>query len=79
MKPFIRWPGSKGRYVKELVHHVPLSYNTYIEPFVGSGAFFLFMCPTKWIINDTNQDLIEVWRTIRDKPEYVLRYIHSAK
>ena len=42
MKTFIRYPGNKSRYLKYILPLVPKEYNTYIEPFVGSGALFLF-------------------------------------
>ena len=46
--------------------HIPDSFNTYIEPFVGSGALFLYLAPSKWIINDKNKDIINVWNTVRN-------------
>ena len=44
---------SECKYLDTLHSYMPTSFNTYIEPFVGSGAFFLHIQPTKWIINDT--------------------------
>jgi DNA adenine methylase len=68
MKTFIKWSGNKSKYVKHILPHVPESYNTYIEPFVGSGAMFLNVQPPKWIINDLNTNLIDVWKSLKDAP-----------
>jgi len=53
---------------------VPESYETYIEPFVGSGALFIKLRPKKWIINDLNKDLIGVWKTVKDNPGDIITY-----
>lgn len=65
MKTFIRWPGNKSRYIHHILPHVPPTFNTYIEPFVGSGSLFLHIHPEKWIINDINMDLINVWIQVK--------------
>ncbi len=41
--PFIKWVGGKRNVIKNYLHsYFPLSYETYIEPFVGGGSFILF-------------------------------------
>ncbi|WP_171904826.1 DNA adenine methylase, partial [Hoeflea olei] len=45
-KPFLRWAGSKRSSIGRLAHNVPSRFNTYYEPFVGSGALFFHLCPT---------------------------------
>ena len=68
MKTIIRYAGNKTRLLKYIVPHLPkdISSYTYVEPFIGSGALFLHILPTKWIINDINKDLINMYTTIRD-------------
>lgn len=76
MKTFIRWSGNKGRYMKHIAPHLPKTVDgsmTYIEPFVGSGAVFLHLRPHKWIINDVNKDLINVWRCVKHAPNDMIR------
>ena len=65
MKTFIKWSGNKTKYCKYILPHVPPSYGTYIEPFVGSGAIFLHIQPKKWIINDLNKALIHIWISVK--------------
>jgi DNA adenine methylase len=71
MKTFIRWPGNKSKYIKQLEPYFPSVYGTYIEPFVGSGAVLLSLQPKKWIIGDANRDLVNLWRVVKDNPEYI--------
>lgn len=77
MKTFIRWMGNKSKYLKSLTPHVPQSYDTYVEPFVGSGALFLYLKPPKWIINDTNTDLINLWKLVYHRPQIILKMIKA--
>lgn len=70
MKPFIKWVGGKSRCVDRLVKHVPTSFNTYYEAFLGSGALLFRLQPQKAVINDLNPELINTYRTIKDDTQY---------
>ena len=70
---FIRWQGNKSKYLKHIIKYIPDEYNTYIEPFVGSGSVFLKLKPNKWIINDLNKDLINIWNTVKDSPDEIIK------
>ena len=60
MRSFIKWEGNKSHSLKHILPHIP-KYNTYYEPFLGSGALFLSLAPEKWVINDINKDLYSIW------------------
>ena len=79
MKSFINWQGNKKKHLKHLLPFVPSEYNTYIEPFVGSGSLFLHLAPSKWIINDLNKDLINSWMDVRNHPEEVLKTMQNLR
>ena len=70
---FIRWQGNKSKYLKHIIKYIPDEYNTYIEPFVGSGSVFLKLKPNKWIINDLNKDLINIWNTVKESPDDIIK------
>ena len=72
LKTFIKWTGNKSRYLKYIKPHIPEDFNIYIEPFLGSGALFLYLQPEKWIINDINKDNIKVWEFVLDDPESII-------
>jgi DNA adenine methylase len=72
MKTFTKWLGNKSQHLRHILPLVPEFTGTYIEPFVGSGALLLKLEPEKWIINDLNRDLINVWKTVRDNPDEII-------
>lgn len=47
---------------------MPENYNRYFEPFVGGGALFFDLAPEQAVINDFNEELINAYRQIKDKP-----------
>jgi DNA adenine methylase len=63
IKPFLTYPGGKYKYAKVLP--IPEKFGTYIEPFVGSGGMLFALCPSKFIINDLNCDLINLYKQIK--------------
>ena len=72
LKTFIKWSGNKSKHLRHILPYIPEEYNTYYEPFVGSGALFLHLQPKKWVINDLNKDLINCWKAVRDEPETII-------
>ena len=73
MKTFVKWQGNKSKHLKHIIKYIPDEYNKYIEPFIGSGAVFLKLQPNKWIINDLNKDLINIWYTVKDSPDDIIK------
>jgi len=72
LKPFISRMGNKYRHIKHFINYIPKDYNTYIEPFVGSGSLLLYLKPKKWIINDLNNDIMNLWNIIKENPSYLI-------
>lgn len=78
MKPFLRWVGGKTKFLPELMKHVPDSFDTYYEPFLGGGALFLHLASTGrlrgkvFALSDANADLINAWRVLRDVSPHVI-------
>lgn len=79
MKTFIKYSGNKSQHLRHLLPYVPKHYNTYIEPFLGSGALFLKLQPKKWIINDINQDLMNMWFHIGHSVEDIIKGLKLFK
>jgi DNA adenine methylase len=77
LKTFIKWPGNKSKHLRHILPYIPDDYNTYIEPFVGSGALFLNLQQDKWIINDLNRDLIECWKYVKTEDEKIIACFKS--
>lgn len=79
MKPFIKRPGNKIKYVKTICPLFPSSYKTYIEPFVGTGAIFLHTQPKKWIINDLNRQVFLSWSVIPDNSIQIIKKLKQYR
>ena len=65
-RPFLKWAGGKSQLVKELLVRVPKSIDRYFEPMVGGGALFFSLRPERAFLSDTNPELINCYRVIRD-------------
>jgi DNA adenine methylase len=57
--------------------YIPPGIDAYIEPFMGSAA--LFFSGEQWanmeVLNDTNSDVVNFFRTLRQEPEELKRLI----
>lgn len=80
-KPFLKWAGGKTQLISEIEKSLPKelikSKFTYIEPFVGSGAILFWILNNypsleKAVINDINEDLINVYKTIASNPRELI-------
>jgi len=75
-KPFVKWAGGKRQLIPILNQHLPETFGTFFEPFLGGGAM-LFHILTKnskqnCIVSDLNSDLILAYVTIRDRVEELI-------
>jgi len=64
VRPFLKWAGGKYTIADKIKKHLPEG-KTLIEPFVGAGAIFLNTDYDKYIINDINEDLINLYIEIQ--------------
>lgn len=69
--PILRWAGSKKKLLQHLVAASPAKFNTYLEPFVGSGVLYLRLNPKRAILSDINEHLIQAYETVREEPKLV--------
>jgi DNA adenine methylase len=69
--PFLKWAGGKRWLVRHCSGFIPGTYNTYLEPFLGSGAMFFALRPKRAILSDLNKDLIDTYRAISKDPDSV--------
>jgi DNA adenine methylase len=77
---FLRYPGGKRRLLKFLSSYLPNPDGIggkYVEPFVGSGAVFFYLCPPQALLSDLNRDLIDIYRGVRYAPRAVWSHYKS--
>lgn len=79
--PFLKWVGGKRKLIPEIKKMLPggLSKYTYYEPFVGGGALLFDLQPTQAVINDSNEELINVYTVIRDHPKELIDELKKHK
>ncbi len=71
-EPFVKWAGGKRQLLERLESRMPDAYNRYYEPFIGGGALLLDVQPENAVINDTNGQLLNVYRQLKENPEAVI-------
>jgi len=79
MEPFVKWAGGKRQLLSIILPKIPSNYKTYIEPFIGGGALFLNLAPKKAIISDSNNELIDAWEIIKEKPDELIASFKDYK
>jgi DNA adenine methylase len=72
--PFLKWAGGKRWLVAQHSSLLPTEFNTYIEPFLGSGAVYFHIRPDTALISDANIELITTYREIKKN----WRKVHDA-
>ena len=75
MRPVLKWAGGKTQLLDAISARMPTVYNDYYEPFIGGGSVLLFLRPEKAYINDTNEQLINLYIQIRDNAESVIEVV----
>ncbi|NMC60424.1 MAG: DNA adenine methylase [Candidatus Methanofastidiosa archaeon] len=68
----LKWIGNKQRFAPEIITYFPAKFGTYIEPFLGSGGVLGTLNPQQAIGSDNFQPLIEIWTTLKNKPEEII-------
>jgi DNA adenine methylase len=66
--PFLKWPGGKRWLIESSRLPVPQTFQRYIEPFLGGGAVFFHLNPASSVLSDVNDELIQVYCSMRDSP-----------
>jgi DNA adenine methylase len=72
-KPFLRWAGSKRKQVSRLASFWSPENERYVEPFAGSACLFFELAPKSAVLGDSNKELMEVYRVVRDEPKRLYR------
>jgi DNA adenine methylase len=63
-RPFLKWAGSKYRVLEHIRGMLPAGRRL-IEPFAGSGAVFMNTEYDRYLLADSNADLISLYRILQ--------------
>lgn len=83
-KPFLKWAGGKGQLINAISAHLPNMDNidTYIEPFIGSGAVMFWIISRypnirRVVINDLNTELVNLYQSIKFDVEGLIKELKA--
>ncbi len=76
MKPFLKWAGNKYQIMERIEKALPEG-NRLIEPFVGSGAVFLNIDYSRYLLADNNADLIGLYQTLKEEGDDFIEYARN--
>jgi DNA adenine methylase len=79
LSPILKWVGGKRQLLSQIVPLIPKQFSTYVEPFIGGGAVLFELQPKRAIINDYNEELINVYQTVRDHTEDLIAELEKHK
>lgn len=65
LRPLVKWSGGKKDEISKFIKYVPEEYDTYLEPFIGGGALYFHLRPSKSVINDVHRELIDFYESIK--------------
>lgn len=77
LKPFVKWVGGKSTSLSRLLEYIPEKIDTYVEPFLGSGALFFALNFKRAIINDSNEELMIAYRVIKEQCPELIMYLQT--
>jgi DNA adenine methylase len=80
---FVKWAGGKGQLLEQFKPLFPKKFNSYLEPFVGSGAVFFYIIqkfkPKRIILSDINEELINSYEMIKKDVERLIVELKQHK
>lgn len=70
MKPLFMWAGGKTRMIKKYGDILPESFDSYVEPFLGAGAMFVWAYnknpDATFVLNDYNESIMGIYEAIKN-------------
>ncbi len=78
VSPILKWVGGKRQLLDSIEPLIP-KCSTYYEPFLGGGAVLFCRQPAKAVINDSNQELMNVYLTIKEEPEALIKKLEEHR
>lgn len=82
-EPFVKWAGGKSQLLKDYRKLYPDKFDTYYEPFLGSGAVFFDLYSLnkikKAVLSDINKDLMNLWAAIKENVHELLSMLEELQ
>ncbi len=79
MNTFLRWAGSKRKLLPTLLDAAPPRFDRYVEPFAGSACLFFAIRPSRAVLADINEDLVNAFKALQCQVEDVVTELSRFK
>jgi len=70
----LKWVGNKQKFAGEITKCFPVDFDTFYEPFLGSGAVMATMAPVRAVGSDIFRPLIEIWEKLKENPNELIEW-----
>ena len=77
--PVLKWAGGKRQMIDQYKEFFPDRYNAYHEPFLGGGAVFFRLTPPVSFLSDSNTELINLYRVIKNNVDQLIADLSQHK
>jgi len=85
-QPFLKWAGGKGQLLSQYESLLPLTFNNYLEPFVGAGAVFFYLYNSEKLgalkniaLIDSNDELVNCYHVIKRNCDELIKVLKDPK
>lgn len=78
-RPFLKWAGGKSKLVETIMGRFPQNFGNYFEPFLGGGAVFFGLEPTRAVLADMNLELVTAYKQLRDELPRVMAALRKHR
>lgn len=69
----LKWVGNKQKQANVIIDFFPKQFDTYFEPFLGSGGVLGVLAPKKAVASDTFAPLVQIWQTLHEDRDALKR------
>lgn len=70
----LKWIGNKQRFAHKIISYFPDTFNTYYEPFLGSGAVLATLAPKRAVASDIYKPLMQIWFSLHNNPKELKKW-----
>lgn len=74
----LKWVGNKYQDAPTIIDYFPYKYETYYEPFLGTGGVLGNLNPPEAIVGDTLEPLIDLWQLVKTDPGMVIDHYRET-
>lgn len=75
----LKWVGNKQKFASEITSCFPPSFNTFYEPFLGSGAVIATVAPKYGVGSDIFKPLMDIWIKLKENPDELIDWYASRR